>query len=108
MDPAGDAARGPIDRPVPTRRSAATRHDRDAPHPRRANQWTPAGPDRAGEAAMTTLAIHGLGNRRSHPATETSALGPLREAVSARLKAAAEGTAPRVEVDTVIQQELDT
>ena len=57
---------------------------------------------------MTTLAMHGPGNGRGHGMPETTAFEPLRDAVSARLKAAAEGTAPPVDVDTVIQQELDT
>jgi Flp pilus assembly CpaF family ATPase len=56
---------------------------------------------------MSTLAMHGPGNGRARGIAETTAFDPLREAVSARLKASAEGTAPRVDVDTLIQQELD-
>jgi pilus assembly protein CpaF len=56
---------------------------------------------------MTALAMHGPGNGRARGVAETTAFDPLREAVSARLKASAEGTAPTVDVDTLIQQELD-
>jgi len=56
---------------------------------------------------MTTVAMHGPGNGHLPQALEMTAFTPLRDAVAARLKAAAEGTTPQVDVNTVIQQELD-
>ncbi len=56
---------------------------------------------------MTTVEMHGPGNGRAPQPAETAALESLRATVAARLKAAAEGSAPAAEVDAVIQQELD-